>query len=72
MSQWQSSACILCECNCGIRVQSGGEDDRHIVRIRGDEDHPASRGYLCQKASGLDYYQNGKDRITAPLRRGQA
>ena len=69
MSQWQTSACILCECNCGIRVQLGGEDDRHIVRIRGDQDHPASRGYLCQKASGLDYYQNGKDRVTAPLRR---
>jgi anaerobic selenocysteine-containing dehydrogenase len=69
MSDWQTSACILCECNCGIRVQLGGEDERHIVRIRGDEDHPASRGYLCQKASGLDYYQNGKDRVTTPLRR---
>ncbi len=67
--QWQTSACILCECNCGIRVQTGGEDGRDIVRIRGDENHPASRGYLCQKASGLNHYQNGKDRITSPLRR---
>ena len=66
---WQSSACILCECNCGINVQTGGEADREIVRIRGDEDHPASQGYLCQKASGLNHYQNGKDRITQPLRR---
>ncbi len=69
MSDWHSNACILCECNCGIKVQLGGEDDREIVRIRGDEDHPASQGYLCQKASGLNYYQNGKDRITRPLRR---
>lgn len=23
--QWQTSACILCECNCGIKVQTGGE-----------------------------------------------
>ena len=67
--QWQTSACILCECNCGIKVQTGGDQGREIVRIRGDDDHPASRGYLCQKASGLNHYQNGKDRITSPLRR---
>ena len=69
MSEWKTSACILCECNCGIQVQLGGENDREIVRIRGDREHPASQGYLCQKASGLNYYQNGKDRITTPLRR---
>lgn len=69
MSEWKTSACILCECNCGIEVQTGGEAGREIVRIRGDKAHPASRGYLCQKASGLNHYQNGKDRLTAPLRR---
>jgi anaerobic selenocysteine-containing dehydrogenase len=69
VSEWKTSACILCECNCGIQVQLGGENDREIVRIRGDKDHPASQGYLCQKASGLNYYQNGKDRVTSPLRR---
>ena len=67
--EWKTSACILCECNCGIKVQTGGNEGREIVRIRGDEDHPASQGYLCQKASGLNHYQNGKDRITQPLRR---
>lgn len=69
MSEWKTSACILCECNCGIKVQTGGEDGREIVRIRGDEDHPASQGYLCQKASGLNHYQNGTDRLLHPLRR---
>ncbi|MEM1113663.1 MAG: molybdopterin-dependent oxidoreductase [Pseudomonadota bacterium] len=67
--QWLSSACILCECNCGIKVQTGGEGGREIIRIRGDEAHPASEGYLCQKASGLNFYQNGKDRVTTPLKR---
>ena len=47
MSDWLQSACILCENNCGIEVQLGGADGRHIVRTRGDEAHPASRGYLC-------------------------
>jgi anaerobic selenocysteine-containing dehydrogenase len=68
MSEWKQSACILCECNCGIEVQLD-ESRRHIVRMRGDKAHPASAGYLCQKASGLDLYQNGKNRLTSPLRR---
>jgi len=68
-NDWKQSACILCECNCGIEVQLGGEGGRHIVRTRGDQAHPVSAGYLCQKASRLDHYQNGPDRIRRPLRR---
>lgn len=68
-SEWHSTACILCECNCGIEIQLGGEDGRHFTKIRGDKAHPASQGYACEKPSRLDYYQNGRDRITKPLRR---
>ena len=63
---WQSTACILCECNCGIVVQL---DDRKIAKIRGDKAHPASQGYTCNKALQLDHYQNNRNRLTAPLRR---
>ncbi|MGB5697314.1 MAG: molybdopterin-dependent oxidoreductase [Polyangiales bacterium] len=66
---WEKTACILCECNCGLEVQLGGEGNRHFVRIRGDKAHPASQGYACEKPHRLDYYQNGPDRITSPLRR---
>lgn len=66
---WKPTACILCECNCGIQVQLGGDRERHLVRIRGDRQHPASRGYTCEKAHRLDYYQNGPDRLLQPLRR---
>jgi anaerobic selenocysteine-containing dehydrogenase len=59
----------LCECNCGLEVQLGGEGNRHFTRIRGDKAHPASKGYACEKPHRLDYYQNGPDRITSPLRR---
>lgn len=68
-SDWQSTACILCECNCGIEVQLGGDEDRHLVRVRGDKAHPASQGYACEKPSRLDYYQNAGDRLTKPMRR---
>ena len=41
-SAWKSTACILCECNCGIEVQLGGSDGRRLLRVRGDDAHPAS------------------------------
>lgn len=64
--EWQASACILCESNCGITVQLEG---RRFAKIRGDKDNPGSGGYTCNKALRLDHYQNGGTRITAPLRR---
>src|SRR4051794_40234085 len=66
MTDWQPTACILCECNCGIEVQLEG---RTLSRIRGDKAHPGSRGYTCNKAMRLDRYQNGTHRLTSPLRR---
>lgn len=66
---WKKTACILCSLNCGLEVQTGGDDGRRIVRIRGDKAHPNSKGYLCEKAQRLDYYQNAADRLTTPLRR---
>ena len=66
---WKPTACILCECNCGLEVQLGGEGGRHLVRLRGDRRHPSSKGYACEKAHRLDHYQNGLDRVTTPLRR---
>jgi anaerobic selenocysteine-containing dehydrogenase len=67
-NEWQPSACILCECNCGIEIRLG-EDGRTFDRIRGDKAHPASQGYTCEKALRLDHYQNGTDRLLSPLRR---
>ena len=63
---WQPTACILCSRNCGIEVQIEGG---RLARVRGDEAHPLSQGYLCQKAARLDYYQSHADRLNAPLRR---
>jgi anaerobic selenocysteine-containing dehydrogenase len=63
---WQSTACILCECNCGLEVEI---ENQHFVRLRGDKQHPSSQGYACEKAHRLDHYQHAKDRLTTPLRR---
>ncbi len=62
----KTSACILCSINCGLTL---GVEGRRIVKVRGDRSHPTSKGYLCEKPQALDHYQNGRDRLTAPLRR---
>jgi anaerobic selenocysteine-containing dehydrogenase len=63
---WHKTACIICALNCGLEVQAEG---RRITKIRGDDDHPVSKGYVCEKSQRLDYYQNGADRLTSPMRR---
>jgi anaerobic selenocysteine-containing dehydrogenase len=63
---FQKTACILCSINCGIQAVP---KDGHLHKIRGDREHPLSQGYTCEKAHRLDYYQNGRDRLTSPLRR---
>ena len=62
----ERTACILCSRNCGLAVEIDGEN---FTRIRGDEDHPVSRGYICQKAARLQFYQQHDDRLRFPLRR---
>jgi anaerobic selenocysteine-containing dehydrogenase len=65
-AEWKPTACILCECNCGIVVQV---EDRTLARIRGDKEHPGTQGYTCNKALRLDHYQNNRARLTSPMRR---
>ena len=68
MSEWHPTACVLCENNCGIEVKVS-VDGQRIEKVKGDPKHPGSQGYLCQKASRLDHYQNSVDRILHPLKR---
>ena len=44
-TDWQPTACILCECNCGIEVQLEGR----TWRIRGDKAHPGLAGLHLQQ-----------------------
>ncbi|MEP6864286.1 MAG: molybdopterin-dependent oxidoreductase [Deltaproteobacteria bacterium] len=62
----ETSACILCSRNCGIRVEI---EDGRIAAVRGNEQHVVSKGYLCQKAARLSHYQTHEDRLDSPLRR---
>lgn len=63
------TACILCNQNCGIEIQKDAAGN--FVSVTGDKDHPVSEGYLCQKATRLNYYQK-QERLTSPLRKNAA
>jgi anaerobic selenocysteine-containing dehydrogenase len=60
----RTSTCPLCEASCGILVDADGE---HVRSIRGDDDDPFSRGYICPKAAALADLHADPDRIRAPL-----
>ncbi len=66
--EFRPSACNLCYANCGVLIQLD-ETGQEIVKVRGDRAHPISKGYTCNKAARLNFYQNSADRLTHPLRR---
>uniref|UniRef100_UPI002FDD3A82 molybdopterin-dependent oxidoreductase n=1 Tax=Achromobacter insolitus TaxID=217204 RepID=UPI002FDD3A82 len=45
-----ASVCCYCGTGCGLRVQTR---DGAVLRVRGDEQHPANRGRLCSKGLAL-------------------
>src|SRR5579864_1848083 len=57
------SFCRVCTALCGVLVDVTGDD---VVRVRGDPDHPLSRGYTCPKGRGLPQMHHHPDRIERP------
>lgn len=58
--------CTLCEAMCGLRIETEGQ---RVTSIRGDEDDPFSRGFVCPKAPALKDLHEDPDRLRAPMRR---
>lgn len=56
--------CNLCEAHCGLIIETEG---RKILSIRGDEDDPLSRGYMCPKGNALKDAYEDADRIRRPM-----
>jgi anaerobic selenocysteine-containing dehydrogenase len=59
-----TATCPLCEASCGILVDTEGEQVRSI---RGDDDDPFSRGYICPKAAALTDLHDDPDRLRTPM-----
>jgi anaerobic selenocysteine-containing dehydrogenase len=61
------SYCRICAAACGIVVTVDGSD---VVRVRGDDAHPVSRGYTCTKGRGLAAWHHSPHRLDRPRIRG--
>jgi len=59
-------ACVLCEATCGVAITVEGG---RVTAVRGDEDDPFSRGYICPKAHGQLGLHEDPDRLRTPVRR---
>ena len=59
-------SCPLCEATCGVAVEVDGD---RVVAVRGDEDDPFSKGYICPKATALADLHHDPDRLRSPVRR---
>ncbi len=59
--------CRICAAACGILVEVDGDS---VLRVRGDSEHPVSRGYTCAKGRALPQLHHQADRLSIPRVRG--
>jgi len=60
------SACRMCHGVCQVLVHLEGD---RVVKVTGDPESPASRGYICPKGAASPELLYHPDRVTYPLRR---
>jgi anaerobic selenocysteine-containing dehydrogenase len=58
--------CRVCASLCGILLDFEGDQ---VVRVRGDKEHPLSRGYTCPKGRALPQMHNHPERLERPMMR---
>jgi anaerobic selenocysteine-containing dehydrogenase len=68
MEREHLSYCRICAAACGITVTVDGD---RVLRVRGDAEHPVSRGYTCSKGRGLTEWHHRADRLDRPRVRGR-
>ncbi|MGZ4690306.1 MAG: molybdopterin-containing oxidoreductase family protein [Acidimicrobiia bacterium] len=68
MEEEHLSYCRICAAACGIVVTV---DSQRVLRVRGDADHPVSRGYTCSKGRGLPQWHHAPGRLDRPRVRGR-
>ncbi len=62
--QWTKSVCRFCGTGCGVMI---GHKDDQIVAMRGDPEHPTTKGLVCAKSLFLPKIVHSKDRLTTPM-----
>ncbi len=57
------SFCRFCPALCGIQVR---HDEGRILSVRGDPEHPISKGYTCPKGRSLGDFHHHPGRLRSP------
>ena len=60
--------CRICLGHCGMKLTVDDETNS-IVDIRGDKDHPLTRGYACFKGLQAKESHHDEGRLLHPLKR---
>jgi anaerobic selenocysteine-containing dehydrogenase len=60
------TACQACHSECGVLVHV---KDGVVIKVEGDPEHPASRGFICVKGRAQPQLVNHPDRLKFPMKR---
>ncbi len=72
MSVELPSVCTLdCPDTCSLTV-TVNVDDGKMVKVRGSNANPLTRGVICTKVTHYPEFVHGEDRLLTPLRRAGA
>ncbi len=64
---WKPSVCTKdCPDTCGLLVKV---EDGKITKVKGDPNHPFTKGFICKKARYFPQHVHNEERILTPLRR---
>ena len=67
--EWHKSVCRFCGTGCGVLLGARGG---RLVALRGDPEHPTTKGLVCAKALFLPKIVHSKDRLLYPMvRKGE-
>jgi len=66
MEKMVKTICPYCGVGCGLAVKVR---DGRIVEVKGDKDHPSTRGGVCNKGAQVDQIINTPNRLISALRR---
>ena len=63
MPEQSHGFCRFCVALCGIKVTTDGDS---VVSVKGDPEHPGSRGYTCVKGRSLGRWHHHPHRVLRP------
>lgn len=60
--------CSFCGGSCGIELLV---KDNKILEVRGDRNHPISKGYICPKGKALPEIVHSNERLSKPMKKDE-